>query len=49
MRVSSDEDLAALVFGSAERPSPDPGQGRLGGLLRGVFPLPLPGYGLNYI
>jgi GNAT superfamily N-acetyltransferase len=49
MRVSSDEDLAALVFGSVGRPFPDPGQGRLGGLLRGVFPLPLPGYGLNYI
>ena len=35
------EDLAALVFGSAERPAPgEPG---------GPFPLPLPGYGLNYI
>jgi hypothetical protein len=49
MNVSSDEDLAALVFGSVERQPPDPGPGRLGELLRAVFPLPLPGYGLNYI
>jgi GNAT superfamily N-acetyltransferase len=35
------EDLAAVVFGSADRPAPaEPG---------GPFPLPLPGYGLNYI
>jgi len=35
------EDLAALVFGSAERPAP-PGPGS-------PFPLPFPGYGLNYV
>jgi len=35
------EDLAALVFGSVERPA----SGESGG----PFPLPLPGYGLNYI
>jgi len=35
------EDLAALVFGSTERESPK--------ILGSVFPLPLPGYGLNYI
>lgn len=35
------EDLAALVFGSAERPA----SGESGG----PFPIPLPGYGLNYI
>jgi GNAT superfamily N-acetyltransferase len=35
------EDLAALVFGSAERTSQaDPD---------GPFPVPLPGYGLNYV
>jgi len=35
------EDLAALVFGSAEHPAP--------GERGDPFPLPLPGYGLNYI
>ena len=34
-------DLAALVFGSIEREPP--------AVLRSVFPLPLPAYGLNYI
>jgi predicted N-acetyltransferase YhbS len=43
VHVSTDGDLAALVFGSVERRPPDVG------LLRGVFPLPLPAYGLNYI
>ncbi len=43
VRVSTDGDLAALVFGSVERRSPD------AALLRDVFPLPLPSYGLNYI
>jgi GNAT superfamily N-acetyltransferase len=49
MRVRSDEDRAALVFGSVERPPPEPGPGQLGEMLRGVFPVPLPAYGLNYI
>jgi len=35
------EDLAALVFGSVEREPPQ--------VLRSVFPLPLPAYGLNYV
>jgi GNAT superfamily N-acetyltransferase len=47
MRVNSDEDLAALAFGSVERPPLE--TGRMGEMLRGVFPLPLPAYGLNYI
>jgi GNAT superfamily N-acetyltransferase len=53
MTVSADGDLAALVFGSVEREAPEAGpaaaQGPLSSLLRAVFPLPLPAYGLNYI
>ena len=37
------EDLAALVFGSADRPAAARAQAGA------PFPLPLPGYGLNYI
>jgi predicted N-acetyltransferase YhbS len=39
------EDLAALVFGSAERQT----AGTDAGQLNAPFPIPLPGYGLNYI
>ena len=49
MAIGPDEDLAALVFGCLERPVPDAGPGPLGGILRRLFPLPLPGYGHNYI
>lgn len=41
MQVTAAEDLAARVFGSMEREPPRS--------LHPVFPLPLPGYGLNYI
>jgi len=42
-------DLAALLFGSVERAGSAAGSGRLGALLARLFPLALPGYGLNYI
>jgi len=45
--VTEDGDLAALAFGSVERAVPS-AEGRLGGILRRLFPLPLPWYGLNY-
>ena len=41
MQVKAAVDLAALVFGSVKRESPR--------ILHPVFPMPLPGYGLNYI
>jgi hypothetical protein len=47
-RVTAPEDLAALAFGSVEREPPQPG-GRRGEILRAVFPLPLPVYGLSHI
>ena len=46
--VESDQDFAALAFGSIERASPRAG-GALGAALGKVFPLPLPGYGLDYV
>jgi predicted N-acetyltransferase YhbS len=49
LHARTDADLAALVFGSVEHAAPDHGAGRLGSLLENAFPLPLPGYGLNYI
>jgi hypothetical protein len=48
MVVASTEDLAALLFGSRERPVPEPLPGRLAEVLGRVFPVPLPGYGLSY-
>jgi predicted N-acetyltransferase YhbS len=48
LAVTEDGDLAALVFGSIERTAPSAG-GRLGGILRRLFPIPLPEYGMNYI
>jgi hypothetical protein len=47
--IRQDEELAAMVFGSVERVGPAVGRGRLGSLLGRLFPLPLPGYGLNYV
>jgi hypothetical protein len=47
--VEKDEDLAALVFGSVERAAPEAGTKGLGEILARLFPMPLPGYGLNYI
>jgi hypothetical protein len=47
--ISDDSDLAALVFGSATHaPSATAGP-RLKKILARMFPMPLPGYGLNYI
>ncbi len=47
MAVST-EDLAALVFGSVERPAPLPPAGHLAQLMGRLFPVPLPCYGLSY-
>ncbi len=47
--VEGPEDLAALVFGSVERPLPSPPAGPLAEILRRLFPVPLPCYGLSYI
>jgi len=46
--VETDQDFAALAFGSVERAAPQAG-GALGAALGRVFPLPLPGYGLDYV
>lgn len=43
------EDLAALVFGSVERALPLLPPGPLSEVLRRIFPVPLPCYGLSYI
>ena len=48
LTVDADEDLAALVFGSIERSAPR-ASGGLGAVLSKVFPIPLPGYGLDYV
>jgi hypothetical protein len=42
------EDLAALIFGSVERTPPPAPAGPLADVLRRLFPVPLPGYGLSY-
>lgn len=47
--ITDDSDLAALVFGSIAHASPTPGGRRLMKILARLFPMPLPGYGLNYI
>jgi hypothetical protein len=49
LAVADDADLAALVFGSVERAPPAANDRGLAEILARVFPLPLPGYGLNYI
>jgi len=46
MTVST-EDLAALVFGSIERPAPAAPAG-LAKVMERIFPVPLPCYGLSY-
>lgn len=47
--VEKAEDLAALLFGSVERPARAMPPGPLARLLSRTFPVPLPMYGLNYI
>jgi len=47
--IDDDGDLAALVFGSIERPAPPRGKGELAIILRRLFPMPLPCYGLDYV
>jgi GNAT superfamily N-acetyltransferase len=47
--IANDADLAALVFGSVAQAPPSAGGRRLREILARVFPMPLPGYGLNYI
>jgi predicted N-acetyltransferase YhbS len=49
LSITADADLAALVFGSVDHAPPGAKDVRLGDVLARVFPLPLPGYGLNYI
>ena len=49
LSVSDPADLAALVFGSVEREPPVAENRTLQEVLARLFPLPLPGYGLNYI
>jgi hypothetical protein len=49
LAIAHDADLAALVFGSVERARPAAKDGGLAEILARVFPLPLPGYGLNFI
>jgi hypothetical protein len=49
LTIDDDGDLAALVFGSVERPVSTRGRGELAAILRRLFPLPLPCYGLSYV
>jgi predicted N-acetyltransferase YhbS len=49
LAIADDADLAALVFGSVTHTPPAAKDGVLREILARVFPLPLPGYGLNYI
>lgn len=49
LSTAGDADLAALVFGSVEHAPPAAKDGTLREILARVFPLPLPGYGLNFI
>jgi predicted N-acetyltransferase YhbS len=49
LSVADDADLAAFVFGSVLHAAPAANDGRLAEILARIFPLPLPGYGLNYI
>lgn len=47
--IANDADLAALVFGSVEQVPPAAKNVGLRDIFARVFPIPLPGYGLNFI
>ncbi len=49
LAIADDADLTALVFGSVAHTPPAAEDGTLREILARLFPLPLPGYGLNYI
>jgi hypothetical protein len=49
LSLSTDQELAALAFGSVECRAPEPPSGPLQKALARLFPLPLMHYGLDYV